>query len=67
VDLVTQLRDRGHEVPPFAVRDNTLAAGPVLFRHERHATHGLTAGVHLDGVVIDPDDYVTAIVEVAGY
>jgi hypothetical protein len=67
VEVVDGLRARGHDVPPLRVRDHTLVGGPVGYRHERHAWPGLTAGVHLDGVVIEPDDSVTAAIDLAGY
>ncbi|MCU1460659.1 MAG: hypothetical protein JWO37_734 [Acidimicrobiales bacterium] len=67
VHVVGELRARGHDVPPLLVRDTTLVGGPVQYRHERHAGPGLTAGVHLDGAVVEADDSVTAAIELAGY
>lgn len=61
VELVTQLRARGDDVPPLRVRHQGLVAGPVSYRHERFGTVDRATGVRLYDQPVEVADYVAAV------
>jgi hypothetical protein len=61
VELVTQLRDRGHEVPALSVKMFGLVAGPVSYRHERFGRADRPTGVRLYDQPVEVDDYLSAV------
>ena len=60
VELVTQLRARGHAVPSLSVRGHGLVGGPVSYRHERFGQPGRPTGVRLYDRPVEVDDSVRA-------